>query len=172
MAHIVEEAKSGRSKCRGCGRAIGKGEKRFGERLPNPFADDSEMTLWFHIDCAAMRRPESFSEVLEDTALQDEGHLAQLVEQGIADDRIERIAGIEQAPSGRARCRHCEEIIEKSAWRIPLQLFEEGVFNNSGFIHVSCATEYVGTSALMPRLVHFNTDLSESEQTEIASILD
>ena len=64
MPHTIEPATSGRAKCRGCGQAIAKEELRFGERLPNPFADDSEMTLWFHIPCAAYKRPESLQEVL------------------------------------------------------------------------------------------------------------
>ena len=34
-------------KCRGCGRPIARGELRFGERLPNAFAE-GEMTVWFH----------------------------------------------------------------------------------------------------------------------------
>ena len=52
MPHVFEPAPTGRAKCRGCGRAIAKGELRFGERLPNPFAE-GEMTLWFHPLCAA-----------------------------------------------------------------------------------------------------------------------
>ena len=83
MPHIIEEAKSGRSKCHGCGNPIAKGELRFGERLPNPFADDSEMTLWFHIVCGAMRRPASFEEMLADKPLDDSDDLAMLVRQGI-----------------------------------------------------------------------------------------
>ncbi len=49
MPHFIEEAKSGRSKCRGCGNLIAKGELRFGEVMENPLADDSEMTLWYHV---------------------------------------------------------------------------------------------------------------------------
>ena len=37
--HSFEVAPSGRSKCRGCGDAIARGEVRFGERLPNPFGE-------------------------------------------------------------------------------------------------------------------------------------
>ena len=49
MAHTIEPAASGRTKCRGCGEPIAKGELGFGERLPHPFADDGDMTLRFHI---------------------------------------------------------------------------------------------------------------------------
>lgn len=67
MSNVVEPASSGRSKCRGCGRPILRGEPRFGERLPNPFAD-GEMTLWFHPVCAACKRPEPLLQALVETA--------------------------------------------------------------------------------------------------------
>lgn len=62
MAHTIEPAASGRTKCRGCGEPIAKGELGFGERLPHPFADDGDMTLRFHILCAANKRQESIAE--------------------------------------------------------------------------------------------------------------
>jgi hypothetical protein len=63
MPHTIERASSGRAKCRGCGQAIPKDTLRLGERLPNLFADDGgEMTHWYHVACAAYRRPEAFLE--------------------------------------------------------------------------------------------------------------
>lgn len=170
MAHIVEEAKSGRSKCRGCGEAIAKGEPRFGEVMPNPFADDADMTLWFHVACGAMRRPESFETVLGEP-LVDKKALAPLVKIAIDNYRVERIAGIERAASARARCRHCREPIVKDAWRIPLVFFEEGMFNKSGFVHVTCAGDYFETKAIMPWLLHFGSNLSDDDVKEVESDL-
>ena len=63
MSHLFEAASSGRSKCRGCGQPIAKGELRFGERLPNPFGE-GEVTHWFHPLCAAYKRPEPMLETL------------------------------------------------------------------------------------------------------------
>src|SRR4030042_208734 len=63
MPHVIEAAATGRAKCRGCGGKIAALELRFGERLPNPFAD-GEMTHWFHLDCAAFKRPEPLLEAL------------------------------------------------------------------------------------------------------------
>ena len=62
MPHLIERASSARATCRGCGAKIAKGELRFGEQLPNPFADGEGalMTHWFHMACAAYRRPEAF----------------------------------------------------------------------------------------------------------------
>ena len=65
MAHVMESAKTGRAKCRGCDRRIEKGEIRFGERVPNAFGE-GETTLWFHVRCAAYKRPQPFLEALPD----------------------------------------------------------------------------------------------------------
>ena len=63
MSHTIERAPTGRAKCRGCGEKIAAGERRLGERVPNPFGDDgSETTLWYHVRCAAFTRPEAFLE--------------------------------------------------------------------------------------------------------------
>jgi hypothetical protein len=67
MPHVIEPAPTGRAKCRGCNQLIARGEPRFGERLPSPFAE-GEMTLWFHPLCAAYRRPESLLQGLTETS--------------------------------------------------------------------------------------------------------
>ena len=64
MTHKIEPASSARAKCRGCGEKIAAGELRFGEVLKNPFAD-GDMTQWFHLECAAFKRPEPMLETLE-----------------------------------------------------------------------------------------------------------
>ncbi|HSB61314.1 MAG TPA: PARP-type zinc finger-containing protein, partial [Vicinamibacteria bacterium] len=64
MPHVIQPATTARAKCRGCGERIGAGVLRFGESLPNPFAD-GETTHWFHLDCAAFKRPEPFLEAVE-----------------------------------------------------------------------------------------------------------
>ena len=169
MAHTVEPATSGRSKCRGCGSNIAKDELRFGERLPNPFADEGDMTLWFHVPCAAHKRPESLLEVIEDVP--DGDALRSLMESGIKHHRLQRINGLEQAPSGRARCRACKEMIAKGEWRIPLVFFEDGMFNPSGNIHVTCSDQYFETSDVLDRLAFFS-GVDESGLQEVGRLLD
>jgi hypothetical protein len=168
MPHIVEPAASGRSKCRGCGESIAKGELRFGERLPNPFAD-GEMTQWYHTLCGAYRRPESFNEILQlpDHGLEDAESHARAVASGLEYPRTVRVGGVERAPSGRARCRCCRELIASDEWRIPLVFFEEGAYNASGFIHVACAGEYFETTAISDRLQHFGKDLTTEDVEEL-----
>ena len=108
MPHVVEYASSGRAKCRGCDAKIAKGELRFGERQPNAFGD-GEMTLWFHVPCAAFKRPEPYLELLEadewgDVSSDDISLVKELrakAEFGIAHRRTPRIDKVNRAPTGR-----------------------------------------------------------------------
>lgn len=168
MNHSIEVSPSGRAKCRGCGKPIGKGELRLGEKLPNPFAE-GEMSIWFHLQCGAYKRPEILLHAL--AGLEDElSNRAQLTtdaEQSAAHLRLPRIDGVERASSGRARCRHCRETIDKGDWRIGLVFYEEGRFNPSGYCHIKCASEYLGTSEIIDRLKYFTPDISAADVDEI-----
>jgi hypothetical protein len=170
MPHTIEPARSGRAKCHGCGQTIAKGEMRFGERLPNPFAD-GEMTHWFHPRCAAYKRPEAILETLPSVELDEHALLQSIAEDGLKHRRLPRVNGIERAPSGRARCRNCKERIGKDAWRIPLVFHEEGRFNPSGFIHLGCAGAYLGTTAIVDRIRHFAGDLDVEAVAEIRNLI-
>ena len=172
MAHTIEPAASGRAKCRGCGEAIVKGELRFGERLPNLFADDGDMTLWFHILCAAYKRPESIAEVIDGSGVEDEANLKKIIEFGIEHRRAPRVNGIQKAPSARARCRSCREPIVKGDWRIPLVYFDDGIFSSSGYVHVGCVTEYFETTDIVDRIVHFESEtLAEEAIAEFSAMI-
>jgi hypothetical protein len=174
MPHVIERASSGRAKCRGCGTKIAAGEWRFGESLPNPFDDKGgEMTHWFHVPCAAYRRPEPFLEVLGTTAepLEHREALAAAAAAGLAHHRLPRVSTAERAPSGRAACRACRTPIEKDHWRIALVFYEDGRFAPSGFIHVPCAGPYLETTDVLPRIRHFSPALTETDLAEIAAEL-
>jgi len=174
MPHVIERAATGRAKCRGCSGRIAAGEVRFGERLPNPFADEgSEMTHWFHLACAAFRRPEPFLETLAGAAdpLADRDRLEREARLGAAHRRLPRLTTAERAPTGRATCRSCRELIEKGAWRISLVYYEDGRFMPSGFIHAGCARVYVETTDVLDRVRHFSPDLSEPDLVDLRAAL-
>ena len=122
MSHTIEPATSGRARCRGCGKAIAKDELRLGERLPNPFATEGEMTLWFHLWCGVYKRPEVFLAVAETDSpeVQNLDDMLAAARFGEGHRRVSRIDGVERSPTGRARCRSCRELIAKDAWRIRL----------------------------------------------------
>jgi hypothetical protein len=158
MPHVFETATTARSKCRGCGEKIAAGELRFGEALPNPFAE-GETTHWFHPVCAAFKRPEPLLEALaahaealaeRAEALPDRERLERDARAGVLHPRLQRISGAERAPTGRAACRHCKAPIEKAAWRIALVFYEDARFSPAGFVHVGCAPAYFETGASGP----------------------
>ena len=175
MPHLLERAPTGRAKCRGCGRVIAAGEWRFGERLPNPYADGegAEMTHWYHPICAAFKRPEPLVEFLHVATDPVEGRdtLLRHAEQGFLHRRLPRVDAASRAPSGRAACRHCRELIEKGRWRLALVYYEEGRFAPSGFIHLTCARDYLETVDVIERIAHFSTSLTEADRAEIATEL-
>ena len=172
MAHTIEPAPTGRAKCRGCGERIAAGELRFGERLPNPFAD-GEMTHWFHLDCAAFKRPEPFLETIEgrEEPLADSERLLAMARGGIERRRLPRINGAERASSGRAECRSCHVAIDKGAWRISLVYYEDGRFAPSGFVHTRCAQAYFETTDILDRVKRFSPALGAEDLTGLQAEL-
>jgi ribosomal protein L37AE/L43A len=175
MPHVIERAPSGRAKCRGCGASIAAGSQRLGERLPNSYAnaDGLEVTYWFHLRCAAYRRPEPLLEALSTTTdtIDDRPALEQEARAGVAHPRSCRVGHAERAASGRAACRSCSEKIDKDAWRIALVYYEDGRFSPGGFVHVSCAAAYFETTDILTRLRHFSPALSEDQLVEIHGLL-
>ncbi len=136
MPHVFEAAPTARSKCRGCGERIAAGALRFGESLPNPFAE-GETTCWFHPECAAFKRPEPFLEALGSLAgpLDQAEALKAEAQRGVEHPRLARVDGAERDPSGRAQCRSCHASVAKGSWRLRLVFWEEGRFSAAGFLH-------------------------------------
>jgi Poly(ADP-ribose) polymerase and DNA-Ligase Zn-finger region len=173
MAHVIEPASSGRAKCRGCGERIAKDALRLGERLPNLFGE-GEMTLWFHLPCAAYKRPEPFLEALRATTerIGDVAQLEQAARHARAHRRLPRIDGAKRASSGRAHCRHCRELIEQGTWRICLVYYQEGRFEPSGYVHLRCAPAYFETADVIDHVRHFSPSLTEADLAEIRAGLE
>jgi hypothetical protein len=171
MPHVFESASSGRAKCRGCGRPIAKAELRFGERLPNPFAD-GEMTLWFHPLCAAYKRPEAILQALAEApaGVPDAPTLERVARESSAHRRLPRIDGAERAPSGQAKCRACKQRIERGAWRIRLVFYEEGRFMPGGFVHLDCRKDHFEGHEVLGAMLHFSPDLSDEDRAELTRL--
>jgi hypothetical protein len=173
MPHTIEPAATGRAKCRGCGERIAAQELRFGESLPNPFAD-GETKHWFHLDCGSFKRPEPFLEALLAATPPPAEHerLEAQARDGIAHRRLPRIDGAERAPTGRAQCRGCKKTIDKDAWRVRLVFFEEGMFSPAGFVHAACSRAYFETTAILPRIRRFAPGLAEGDLRAFQAELD
>ena len=172
MPDTISLAPSARSKCRGCGQAIDKGLLRFGEADVNPFGE-GETQRWLHLECAALRRPDRFGPALEATQdVPEREKLAELVKSGLEHPRLVRIMRAEKAPSGRAHCRHCRETIEKGAFRVALEIWEDGRFSPMGSIHLTCAPSYFGTRKLMTRVERASPALSPTELATLRELVE
>jgi len=169
VPHVFEPASSGRARCRGCARPIQRGELRFGERLPNPFAE-GEMTLWFHPACAAYKRPEPLLETLAQTpdGVPEREALERAARASSAHRRLPRVDGAERAPSGQAKCRGCHQPIERATWRIRLVFYEEGRFSPGGFVHLDCRKDYFEGHDVLAPLLLFSPNLNDAERAELA----
>jgi hypothetical protein len=172
MGSVIERASSGRAKCRACGQAIAKGDERFGEALQSSYGE-GESLFWFHLRCAACCRPESLLAAFEQgqAAAPESAELEALARGGVEQPRLSRILRAERASSGRARCRHCRELIERGAWRLALHSFEEGRFNAMGSIHASCAVHYFGAEPTFDRLTLPSNQLDSDELAEVVSTM-
>jgi hypothetical protein len=168
---VLLPAPSGRSKCRACGGVIAKGELRFGEEVTNPFTEGLT-TLWFHLDCAALRRPEKARPLLAEhpDPIDSREELLAEAELGILHPRLCRIAKLERAKSGRAHCRHCKELIQNGALRIALEIFDEGRFNPMGYLHATCSRDYFSAIPSARRLGRPALELDEAARAELADI--
>jgi hypothetical protein len=141
---------------------------RFGERLPNPFADEGDLTLWFHPLCAAYKRPESVLEALSQPGeFADRECVEQAARFSASFRRLPRIDGAERAPSGQAKCRSCKAPIERGTWRIRIVYFEEGRFSPGGFLHLACRNAYFERPDVLAPLLHFSPALDEAARGEL-----
>jgi poly(ADP-ribose) polymerase-like protein len=162
MPHVFETAPTGRAKCRGCGRAIDRGDLRFGERQPNPYGE-GEMTLWYHPPCAAFKRPEPLLEALADApeGLAGRESLERASRATLEHRRLRRVDGAERAKSGQAKCRSCRSPIERGDWRVRLVFYEDGRFSPGGFVHLTCYPAYFEGHDVLEPILHFSADLDE-----------
>jgi hypothetical protein len=172
MADVIQPATSGRSKCRGCGHNIANGELRFGETVPNPYAE-GETQHWFHLRCAACMRPEKALPAIESSEREvpDREWLVATATHGVAQRRLPRLLHAERSKSGKARCRSCRETIPAGVMRLSLQMFEEGRASPIGFIHVECALAYFGTADIFDRAERLSPDLDDAAKKDLAAQL-
>lgn len=168
MNSVIESATTGRSKCRGCGKSIAKGDLRFGDSVPNPYAE-GETLIWFHLPCAACMRPEQFLPALKahSPAPADAEWLERTAQLGVEHPRVARLGHAERAASGRAHCRSCRETIDKGHFRIALQAFEDGRMGSIGSIHIECAQAYFGTANILDRIQRLTPELDAEAVAEI-----
>jgi hypothetical protein len=118
----IEPARSSRSKCKTCRRAIDKDTLRLGILIEGPFGQGY---LWHHLKCAARRQIDAVKEAYEQECWEKGVEVPPLPElEALAEaadkERAEKKQApwVERAPSGRSKCAHCNELVLQGAWRV------------------------------------------------------
>jgi len=126
--YVIEGARSSRSKCKTCRKKIDKDALRIGILIEGPYGTGY---MWHHLKCAARRQFDKVEEAYEleawkeaktpPTGVPELEDLKKLREEAVK-KKAERkeIPHVEVAPSGRSKCKHCEEPIEKDSLRVVL----------------------------------------------------
>jgi hypothetical protein len=102
---------------------------------------------------------------------EERAFLTEQTQLGLTHHRLPRVSTAGLAPTGRATCRGCKEPIAKDTWRLALVYYEDGRFVPSGFLHAGCATTYLGTTDVMPRVQHFSPALRAEDIAALAEAL-
>ncbi len=127
-AFVIEAARSGRAKCKSCRKAIPKDDLRLGVMVEGPFGAGH---MWYHLTCAAKRLFDKVQEAYEIEAwklakvplsVDDVPPLAELesLREEAEKKKVDKkeLPHTELAPSGRSKCKHCDEFIEKGKARV------------------------------------------------------
>ncbi len=178
-SYVIEGARSSRSKCKVCRRAINKGTLRLGLLIEGPYGTGY---LWHHLKCAARRRFESVQAAYELEAWKEAkdppknvpslDELNKLRDE--ADDRKKirkTIPYAEIAPSPRSKCKRCQEAIEKGALRVVLGrgvYFGNQVRTSPTIVHARCVADELGADDCMTEVEGFEASL-RANTTDIAS---
>jgi len=121
---LIELARSSRSKCKVCRKAIDKGAARIGVLLEGPFGTGY---LWHHIPCLARR----------DFAKVEEAYAGDYTAAGVERPPLDELRGlhdeaakkkaekqdapfVERAATGRSKCAQCGEPVEQGTFRVAL----------------------------------------------------
>jgi poly [ADP-ribose] polymerase len=170
---IIEVSKSGRASCRKCKQKIEKDSLRFGLESEMQYGD-APSYRWYHLECAAAAEPSE----LEKGLASYEGDVPNRadLEKAIADGKKKKKPATfpyaEVAPTGRSKCMHCGEAIEKGALRVAVKReVDTGAFMTAGpgYLHVGCAVEHTGDEDLSAKILENSEQLDDEQKREIES---
>jgi poly [ADP-ribose] polymerase len=168
MAEAIETAKTGRAKCRVCRDTIEKGTLRFGEEQPSAFADGMQW-VWHHLACAAKKKPVQVRSALAafEGEVPNRAELEAVLAE--ADKTASVLPYAEHATTGRSKCLHCHEPIEKGALRVATEREAEpgGMPRGPGYLHPKCAGEFIEADDLLDLLKKNSRGLTDVELAEL-----
>jgi poly [ADP-ribose] polymerase len=185
--YLIEHARSSRSKCKTCKRAIDKGVARVGVLIEGPFGTGY---LWHHLTCLARRQIESVEEAyagdytapgVEKPPIEELRKLADAAEQKRKEKQ--EAPYVERASTGRSKCAHCGGLIAEGAFRVVVLRsveFYGQVRNGPIKVHAKCvaaalaeensATEVDGFADAVRANSRMSSDEIESSISEIGEL--
>jgi poly(ADP-ribose) polymerase-like protein len=170
MAETIEAAKTGRARCRSCRQPIEKGTLRFGEEQPSAFAEGMQW-VWYHLACAAAKRPVAVKSALLAFSGEIPGRAELEAALAGADEQATVFPYAERAATGRSRCLHCRQPIDKGALRVATQReleLESGMGRTgAGYLHPRCAGPYLEQEDLGAALRRNSRGLGEADLSEL-----
>ena len=120
----IESARSSRSKCKTCKKAIDKGLLRLGVLIEGPFGTGY---IWHHLECAAKKHIDAVeaayaggfaAEGIELPPM--DGLRALAAESEKKKQEKQAVPFVERASTGRSKCAQCGEPIAQDAFRVAL----------------------------------------------------
>jgi hypothetical protein len=181
--YVIEGARSSRSRCKVCRRAISKDTLRLGVLIEGPYGTGY---LWHHLTCAARRKLENVEEAYELEAWNEAktppdkvpslDELRRVSKE--ADERKKQrkqIPYAEPAPSGRAKCKHCEQTVDKGSVRVVLG---RGVYFGSQIrtapinVHPRCVAAELKSEDCTTEIEGFEAALRTNSADLSADVLD
>ncbi len=141
----IENARSSRSKCKTCKKAIDKGIARLGVLIEGPFGTGY---LWHHLTCAARRQIDAVEEAyagdytapgVNRPPIEELRKLAEAAEEKRKEKQ--EAPYVERASTGRSKCQQCGEPIAEGAFRVVVLRsveFYGQVRNGPIKVHATC----------------------------------
>jgi hypothetical protein len=181
--YVIEGARSSRSKCKSCRRKIDKDVLRIGFLIEGPYGTGY---LWHHLKCAAKRHfdrvEEAYAARAWEQAKQPPNKVPELdalrsLQAAAEENRRTRKFPpyVELAPSGRSKCKHCEELIEKGNPRVALG---RGVYFGSQVriaainVHPSCVAGEMRSEDCSTEVEGFAESVRENTSDVDSAVVD
>ena len=129
---------------------------------------------WFHLACAAEKRPEKLHAALEKSAeeIPERSELERTIEAGLKNPKLVLVKYAERSPTGRASCQECHEKIEKGALRVAIEREADvAAMATTSYLHLGCAPTHLGRDGLSEKLLRTSTGLDANELAEVEKAL-
>lgn len=182
-AYIIEAARSGRAKCKTCRKPIAKDALRLGVMVEGPFGYGH---MWYHLVCAAKRLFDRLEEAYAQKAWENAKDVPEDIPplEVLAVLKVEadkkraekrNLPYVELDPSGRARCKHCDELIERGSVRVVIGRsveFGQQIRTTPINIHPGCAADALQSPDSTTEPDSLADDLRENSKGVDSELLD